>query len=112
MLLRSLVLTLLIAAGGPQRAEPDNDSVARFPSLMTTLVAPQADHGPLTECAVLDGKRRCADDLADAWCVKNGFTGYEDVRIDVAPDTPACRKDERSCKVIRTITCRRPAIVD
>ena len=112
MLLRALMLSLLIGVGAPARPDPSADTAVRFPSLMTTLSAPQADHGPLTVCAVLDGKRLCEDDLANGWCVKQGFTGYEAVTTGEVPDTAPCRRDERSCKVITTITCRRPPIVD
>jgi hypothetical protein len=65
----------------------------------------------MTECAVLDGRRLCGEDLGDAWCRKQGFGGgYVDWSTQESKSAAECSGAAR-CTVVRQITCKGVPIV-
>lgn len=98
-----ILLTLLLFPQPPERDEPDSG----FPALHVTLQDPQSDAGPMFECAKLDGHRLCEGQLGEAWCRKQGYAGGFD-RWTTRPwrDDDDCKRDDRECRVVTTITCK------
>ncbi len=89
-----------VLLAGWQAAEID----PQLPSLQTTLRDPRADAGrPLRYCSLLDGRRLCAEPLADAWCRKQGFARYVSWS-SIGTSSGACKDDDKFCAVVVTIT--------
>src|SRR3569833_3341548 len=76
-----------------------------FPALHVTLKDPQADAGPMFECARLGGRRLCEEQLGEAWCRKQGYAGGFD-RWTTRPwrDDDDCKRDDRECRKNTTNT--------
>ena len=91
-----------------------SDTTAQFPALQTTVPEPRTDgYEQLSWCAVIDGERRCGDDLGEAWCRKwdyaGGFVKWSTAREG---DITRCTDDDFHCPVVTTITCQGVAISD
>jgi hypothetical protein len=106
MLVRLALISLLLAAAQPP-FDDTRDDESDFPALHVTLKDPQADTGPMFECARLGGRRLCEGQLGEAWCRKQGYAGGFD-RWTTRPwrDDDDCKRDDRECRVVTTITCK------
>ena len=91
-----------------------NDTTAQFPALQTTLADPRTDGGePLSWCAVIEGERRCGEDLGEAWCRKRDYAGgFVKWTAADAGDIARCVDDDSNCPVVTTITCQGVPISD
>jgi hypothetical protein len=112
MPIRAAVLSLMLLAAPPE-AEPHGDTQLQFPALQVTLARPQADDGPMFECATLGGRKLCEEELGEAWCRKNGYAGGFDRWSTAAwREDEDCKRDDRPCRVVTTITCKGVPIMD
>jgi hypothetical protein len=106
------VALVALAVMPPPDPDAPGDAQVRFPALQTTIRDPMVDQGFMLRCSVLDGKLLCDEDLADAWCRKQGFAGgFVDWTTAPPIEKAKCAPDLRACTRVTTITCKGVPII-